>query len=71
LQANLIEAKGSIDLTYRVKALTWEGHEFLDATKNETVWNKTKQLIADKGGSISIEVLKALLQQLLLKTFIP
>ncbi|MGH0418786.1 MULTISPECIES: DUF2513 domain-containing protein [Bacillus cereus group] len=23
-------------------SLTWEGHEFLDAIKNDTVWNNVK-----------------------------
>ncbi|MGH0678668.1 DUF2513 domain-containing protein [Bacillus luti] len=40
--------------------LTWDGHEFLDAIKNDTVWNKLKQTIAEKGGNIPFEVMKGL-----------
>ena len=30
---------------FGVGRLTWEGHEFLDKIKNDTVWNKTKETI--------------------------
>jgi Hypothetical protein (DUF2513) len=42
------------------KSLTWAGHEFLDAVRNETVWSKTKAVIKDKGGSVPFEVIKAI-----------
>ncbi len=73
-QKNLIDAqnwKDNMGDEWNVSKLTWAGHEFLDAAKNDTVWKKAKQTIAEKGGNISFEVLKTLLQQLLLKTFIP
>ncbi|MFU2029133.1 MULTISPECIES: DUF2513 domain-containing protein [Bacillus] len=41
-------------------SLTWDGHEFLDAIRNDTVWNKVKKTVAEKGGSIPFEVMKAL-----------
>ncbi|PHB24766.1 hypothetical protein COE80_17200 [Bacillus pseudomycoides] len=41
-------------------SLTWDGHEFLDAIKNDTVWSKVKKTIAEKGGNIPFEVVKAL-----------
>jgi hypothetical protein len=47
-------------LSWIPKGLTWDGHEFLDAIRNDTVWNKTKRVIADKGGSIPFDVLKDL-----------
>jgi DNA-binding transcriptional ArsR family regulator len=63
-EADLLEAK---DLSTRdgfgwqPKSLTWKGHEFLDAARNETVWKKTTDLVKDKGGSVPFEVLKDLL----------
>lgn len=41
--------------------LTWEGHDFLDSIKNDTIWNKTKESIKSKGlelGQVSFSVLK-------------
>jgi len=44
-----------------VERLTWEGYEFLDAARNEEVWNKTKAVVGEKSGSVTFEVLKSLL----------
>ncbi len=29
--------------------LTWNGHEYLDALRNDTVWNKLKDEVKEKG----------------------
>src|SRR5215208_2731090 len=42
------------------RSLTWEGHEFLDAVRNDTVWVKTKNVVKEKGGSVPFEVIKEL-----------
>jgi hypothetical protein len=60
-QADLIFAT-DVPMQHKIyimaRGLTWEGHEFLDSIKNETVWNKTQQAVKDKGGSVSFEILK-------------
>ncbi|HHQ4567454.1 TPA: DUF2513 domain-containing protein [Aeromonas hydrophila] len=38
--------------------LTWEGHELLDAIRNETVWAKTKETFASKGLDITLDLVK-------------
>ena len=43
---------------FSVGRLTWEGHEFLDKIRNETVWNKTKETITGKGLPFVLEVVK-------------
>ena len=40
--------------------LTWAGHEFLDAARNETNWKKAKERFAGVGG-FTLGVLQALL----------
>jgi hypothetical protein len=45
--------------------LTWEGHEFLDAARDDTRWSKAKKLVQEKGGSLMFEALKAVLVQTL------
>jgi hypothetical protein len=42
-------------------SLTWQGHEFLEASRNEKTWSKAKALIKSKSGGIAFDVLKALL----------
>lgn len=68
-QAKLIEAVDGDDTSgfdWRAISLTWEGHEFLDAAKNITVWEKTKALIKSKGLGESYEVVKFLLKEVTL-----
>lgn len=43
-----------------VTALTYEGHQFLDTIRNNTVWQQLKKKAASEGGSIPLEVLKPL-----------
>src|SRR5262249_21840086 len=40
--------------------LTWAGHDFLEAIRNDTIWNKNKQQAKEKGGALSFEIIKAL-----------
>ena len=42
--------------------LTWQGHEFLDAARDDTRWNKAKDAM-NKAGGFVFEVGKALLIQ--------
>lgn len=42
-------------------SLTWQGHEFLEAFRSETRWNKAKEIIKTKSGALSMDVLKAVL----------
>jgi hypothetical protein len=40
-------------------SLTHLGHDFLDAMKTDTFWNKTKSIALQKFGILSLEALKA------------
>jgi DNA-binding transcriptional ArsR family regulator len=44
--------------------LTWAGHDFLAAARNDTVWQKAKVKIAAKLGDAPLELLKEVLMQL-------
>ncbi len=41
--------------------LTWQGHEFIEAARNESFWNKAKEIVKSKSGALSVDVVKALL----------
>jgi len=47
--------------------LTWAGNEFLEAARNDSIWNKAKSLVLDKTGAASFEIMKAVLIELALK----
>lgn len=44
-----------------VRRLTWPGHEFLDAARNETLWTRTKGNLSNAGVSATFDLLKTLL----------
>jgi hypothetical protein len=44
--------------------MTWAGHEFLDASRNKSIWEKAKKITLEKTGALTFEVLKSVLIQL-------
>ena len=44
-----------------VHRLTWNGHEFLDAARNDTTWNNAKKALREKAITVTFDVLKLLL----------
>ena len=53
--ANLDRESG----TCTARKLTWDGHEFLDGIKRETVWRRIKDTLQDKGLDLSYETIKS------------
>lgn len=41
-----------------VGSLTWEGHDFLDKIRDNSIWNKTKAVITDKGLPMIVDTIK-------------
>ena len=39
--------------------ITFDGHDYLDAIRDEGIWNKTKQAVAETGGSATLEIVKS------------
>jgi len=60
-EAGLVEANCSQAFTAPLNCfgerLTWEGHEFLDEIRSDTVWKNTKSLLKDKGIALSFEAI--------------
>ena len=40
-------------------SITWEGHEFLENVRSDTVWQQVKRTIQEKGGGLSFDLVKA------------
>ena len=62
-QADLIEAEdvssmGPEGFSWIPSGLTWEGHEFLEAARDDTRWNKTMKTVQEKAGGLIFDVLK-------------
>ncbi|MFM5515673.1 DUF2513 domain-containing protein [Aeromonas dhakensis] len=64
IEAGLVEGQmhkvlGGGPVNFTASRLTWEGHEFLDSIRSETVWDKTKETFASKGLDMTFETIKA------------
>lgn len=51
-------------LAYRIEKMTREGHDFLDAAQNDTIWQKAKKKFLEAPGGLALDVLKAFLVEL-------
>lgn len=43
-------------------SITWDGHEFLDAVRDSTVWEKAKKYVISPTGGVAFAVLKSWLE---------
>jgi Hypothetical protein (DUF2513) len=70
IDAGLIEGRISEEITSDaprhsyIHNLTWAGHDFLDAARNDTVWHTAKEKILKPGVSWTFDLLKATLRAL-------
>lgn len=58
------------DRLYQLSRLTWAGHEFVDAVRNETVWNQLCKDVRTSMTTISFSVLTEYATRLALQ-FLP
>lgn len=63
--AGLIEGRFLPNSTeFHVLRLTYEGHEFLDAARTDTLWSKAKETVTKSTGTLTLEGLKIALAAL-------
>lgn len=49
----------------RVNRLTWAGHEFLELTRDDTIWNQAKGVIANSAKGVATEIITSACKQIL------
>lgn len=64
IDAGLVEGEMSRNLDsgpadFYAERLTWDGHEFLDSVRSDTVWNKTKKSFIANGISMTFDTIKS------------
>ena len=70
IDAGLVEGRISEEITANsprhsyIHNLTWAGHDFLDAARNDTVWHTAKEKILRPGVSWTFDLLKVTLRAL-------
>jgi hypothetical protein len=66
IEAKLVDGKvflggGGGVSNVSIRKLSWEGCNFLDDARNESVWKKTMETVKERSGSVSIALLTQLL----------
>jgi hypothetical protein len=74
-EAGFIDARELTNLSsphpeWYPERITWDGHEFLDSSRDETRWEKAKSLIRDKGTPMTLEALKLVMSELIRQTLL-
>jgi hypothetical protein len=59
INVSTAEFLGAAGIHFDLDRLTWSGHDFLDAVRNDSIWNKTKAMISEKGGAMTFELIKS------------
>lgn len=64
IEAKIVNGQMSEEITlepqdFFAERLTWEGHEFLDSIRNDSIWEKTKREFSKNGLSMTFDLIKA------------
>ena len=49
---------------FRAMRMTWEGHEFLDAIRSDTVWRKAKDSFVKGGLTMTFDLVKSVAKEI-------
>ena len=47
-----------------IRRLSWNGHQFVENSRNDTIWRKSKEFVLSKTGGITIDLLSEALKHL-------
>lgn len=64
-----VSTMGSEGPEAMITSLTWAGHEFAEAARDDTRWQKAMGLVKAKGGSVTLGILTQLLTGLMKGAF--
>src|SRR5689334_8680677 len=64
LEAVVRSTTGRAGLAVFPTRLTYAGHEFIEASRKDSLWQKAKSVVLEKTGGLSLDVLKAVLTKL-------
>lgn len=56
VQGQILKTINSGPRLFVAQRLTWAGHELLDSIRSDSVWSKTKKVFAEKGLSMTFEL---------------
>jgi hypothetical protein len=59
--AGFVEASFCMGYEFFIERLTYSGHEFMDAAREDRLWNKAKETVLKNAGTLTVESLKVAL----------
>ncbi len=64
IQGNDVTGAGdSVDL-FAPRCLTYQGHDFLEHARNDTRWERAKDIVVNNGGPMTLQAMKTILEAL-------
>ena len=51
----------------RLQTITWDGYEFLEHVRSDTVWDRTTETLAQQGVGMAIDVIRSVDTQITLR----
>ncbi|MCZ6653911.1 MAG: DUF2513 domain-containing protein [Planctomycetota bacterium] len=60
------EVSHSLSTSHRAipRNITWEGYEFLELARQDSLWEKAKRKVSEAGAGLTLDVIKGVLAQL-------
>lgn len=59
LEAEIVYAMEHMPVSVEVQRLTWDGCDYLDAVRSDTVWRRSKEAIKEAVGDAPLSVIKS------------
>lgn len=59
VKGQMVQTTGPEVKDFFGQRLTWEGHEFLDSIRSDSVWSKTKKIFVEQGVSMTFDLVKS------------
>ena len=63
----MIEAKNYNGI-WVIQNLTWQGHDFLDKARDETVWNAAKERLGGGFHKVSLDIVSRVLSEVIMQS---
>lgn len=62
---NITKIQSNLGKSFLAKGLTWEGHDFIDKARSDSVWNEAMDKLKKIGVGVTLELLKKTLTQII------
>ncbi len=65
VNGKIVRSHGTRGDVISVSGLTWQGHEWIEMMRSQSLWNEVKSAVLDGGGVLTFELTKAVASKIL------